>query len=357
MVLDSYRMISRWLLPTCFLLSSLLAGTLASPVGFNNSGKELYKKSGVTFAGVQNYQAAGLPIINIENSMSPFEAEVNQEHEQYYFITGSGFRPGQVVLLEVDDPSGSFTISSMMSGYGTIIETVADSEGNLDDMMFVRYAPIVNGGHTATITHMADDTNLHTLTVDGNITALPVEWLSFTARTTKESILLYWGTASEKHNSHFEIEGSRNPLKGFEKIGKVAGNEGIKQSTTFYSYALYPGEESGIWYFRLKQVDIDGKFTYSKIIVIEKEGGGAKLSVVPNPVTASSMLNITAVEASSLSVFILSVGGTEVYRESWSLEKGTHKIPLHFFHSLPTGMYILATELNGRLDRQKLIKK
>jgi hypothetical protein len=111
--------------------------------------------------------------------------------------------------------------------------------------------------------------------------SLPVELMSFKGLQTKyKQSKLVWQTASEKNNQGFEIEKSYDG-KVFETIGfvKGMGNSTVKQS---YSYLDDNFEKSA--YYRLKQMDFDGKTDYSKTIFIEnQEQMIVKTKIYPNP--------------------------------------------------------------------------
>lgn len=114
---------------------------------------------------------------------------------------------------------------------------------------------------------------------------LPVTLVSFRGMRMPEGNRLAWETASETDNKGFEIQRSHNAHQ-FEPIGFIPGNGDSKKLRT-YSYTDY-SPAAPITYYRLKQLDHDGKFDYSRIIAI-KEGKPA-LSIYPNPV--KGQLNI-----------------------------------------------------------------
>ena len=108
------------------------------------------------------------------------------------------------------------------------------------------------------------------------------ELLSFQARPTAHGNLLNWATASEKNSSHFEVERADNSVD-FKNIGTIKGYGNSNQIHT-YSF-LDKTSLATIYYYRLKQVDADGTFTYSKTIavsglVLNKD---AQIIVSPNP--------------------------------------------------------------------------
>lgn len=91
---------------------------------------------------------------------------------------------------------------------------------------------------------------------------------------------LVWQTATEYQNAGFEIEKSLDGLK-FQKIGFVKG-----QGSTDGDYAFIDSDFDQKAYYRLKQLDEDGNFTYSKTIALAVENGkNTRLEVYPNPST------------------------------------------------------------------------
>ena len=97
------------------------------------------------------------------------------------------------------------------------------------------------------------------------ITVLPINLVSFTAAKQANSVQLKWATLSEQNNSHFEVEKSKDGIV-FLNIGNRAGFE---NSNTLRNYFFYDDEPyNGSNYYRLKQIDFDGNFTYSTIKVV-----------------------------------------------------------------------------------------
>ncbi len=117
------------------------------------------------------------------------------------------------------------------------------------------------------------------------IPILPIELTFFEATLQKDPtqdafVALHWATAAEKDNSHFELQRSTNG-RDFTTIGQVLGTN--QNQTTFYQYKDYEFQE-GRNYYRLLQVDYDGKMSYSPIVqvwVVQK----SRFVVYPNPAT------------------------------------------------------------------------
>ncbi len=103
------------------------------------------------------------------------------------------------------------------------------------------------------------------LSVGGNYEVLPIELLSFAARIVDGHIQLSWQTASETDNDFFTLERSLDG-RSFQEVCVLsgAGNSNVLNS---YQFIEYP-EASGLYYYRLKQTDYDGNFSYSAVISV-----------------------------------------------------------------------------------------
>lgn len=115
-------------------------------------------------------------------------------------------------------------------------------------------------------------------------TALPVTWLDVKAeQKTDREIAISWSTSTEINNAFFEIEKTKDN-RNYTTIGNVAG-AGNKSSVSHYQFIDFePSNE--VVYYRIKQVDYDGKFDYSKIVTVKRDNKLDELGVYPNPAVA-----------------------------------------------------------------------
>ena len=120
--------------------------------------------------------------------------------------------------------------------------------------------------------------------------SLPVELTDFNASQENRVVELSWTTASELNNSHFDIEFSQDG-NNFRVIDEVIGN-GTTQEKQEYSYT-HTTPVNGANYYRLKQVDFDGAFEYSDILVVEIERTG---KVIINPFAAIAEITVQLAE-------------------------------------------------------------
>ncbi len=118
--------------------------------------------------------------------------------------------------------------------------------------------------------------------------ALPIELISFNGKQQSNGVLLTWQTASEQNNKGFYIERS-NDTRNWETLGFVAG-KGTSSEEQDYSFLdekpLFPphGGTQGGLYYRLRQMDFDGKEELSKVVSVEMKNIGV-VRVFPNPVS------------------------------------------------------------------------
>lgn len=132
-------------------------------------------------------------------------------------------------------------------------------------------------------------------TVASDAAVLPVELLYFYGEKTGANVQLYWQTASEINNAYFDVEWSVDG-NDFQKIGQIAG-AGTTSETQFYDF-LHTRPSSGNNYYRLKQVNFDGKFEYSNLVVIEFQTTKSDFQIYPNP--ASDYISIDQVKEGEL---------------------------------------------------------
>ncbi len=186
-------------------------------------------------------------------------------------------------------------------------------------------------------------------------TALPIELTRFEGKNQGAYNHLTWQTASESQNKGFEIErSSLNPSKGgkieWQKIGFVAGNgtTNTRKEYSFEDNTMFssPSGRSGGAYYRLKQLDFDGNFEYSKIIAIDRKGEKA-VSIFPNP--SNGIFTITGIEDSEEETFTLinTVGQT--------LSINVQNDGQLDMSSYPSGVYYLRVASSGQV--MKLVKE
>ncbi len=190
-----------------------------------------------------------------------------------------------------------------------------------------------------------------------NNNPLPVEFLFFSASHNKGDVLLQWATATEETNSHFEIERSTD-LVNFEMIDWVEGAGDSKERIDyeFIDYEVQNLKAENI-YYRLKQVDYDGKFEYSRTMVARKEGFvPAELTIWPNPFISSVTLSIIADRDQDVNIVIYDLNGREMYAEKRFIYKGNNDVSLERMESIRAGTHLITLRGSTIYQNQRLVK-
>ncbi|MDZ7878190.1 MAG: T9SS type A sorting domain-containing protein [Saprospiraceae bacterium] len=178
--------------------------------------------------------------------------------------------------------------------------------------------------------------------------------IAFSGQNTKGGNLLTWTTASERNNAGFDIEASKDGIR-FEKIGFVKGN-GTTNDVKKYNFTDEK-VASGLTYYRLKQVDIDGRFEYSKTIsVLRKSDKFNAISVSPNP--ANDILNIVVETKNDddLEINLLDIFGKTIKQQKTTTQQGLNNKSLDL-QDLPNGIYFLQLQQGSERIVRKVIKE
>jgi hypothetical protein len=183
-------------------------------------------------------------------------------------------------------------------------------------------------------------------------TPMPVTLVSFQATVKqKNTALLTWETSEEKSNAGFEIEMSPDARK-FVNAGFVDGN-GDSKIRHQYQYSV--GElAAGTYYFRLKQLDYDGKFEYSQIRSLEIAGTGDLVSIFPNPTSGKLRFNPNMRQNQAFSIQITNQSGKVVL----SLPASTSYANDFELDATPfaTGLYHITLQGANFTERLKFMK-
>jgi hypothetical protein len=116
--------------------------------------------------------------------------------------------------------------------------------------------------------------------------ALPVVFTNFTASSFEKNTILNWSIANEKNVKEYQIERSENGID-FSTIGKVEAN-----LLATYQFIDESKSNTSLAYYRIKAIDIDGKFISSKIIKVEKESKSSSVKIYPTIVTGNTPIHI-----------------------------------------------------------------
>lgn len=226
---------------------------------------------------------------------------------------------------------------------------VCSTDGNKSEPV-ITYA-----GNSDAIIAWTDERNSGTTNLDiyANMVisgALPVTLITFNAELKNSNVLLQWATSSEQNTSHFEIEHSIDGTH-FSKIGNVqaAGKSASKKDYVFSDQHTV----NGINFYRLKIVDADERFVYSRTARVSIFAG-MTLQLFPNP--ATDVLNLRSnQEMGNGMIQIFDVSGKKVKEQRISISKNS-PIAIDISH-LSKGIYHLNFTSQRNTKQIKFVKQ
>jgi hypothetical protein len=169
------------------------------------------------------------------------------------------------------------------------------------------------------------------------LAVLPVQLVNFNAALRNNEVLVTWSTANEQNASHFDVERSSNGTD-FNRIGTVKAR-GNSNSLVNYSHSD-ANPLSGVSYYRLRQVDLDNRFSYSKTVVVRNDADGRAFSVWPNPVLDNMNITLTSDRNQNLNLRVVDPNGRVVRNQVVHASKGMNQITVNM-NTLTKGMYLV----------------
>jgi hypothetical protein len=193
------------------------------------------------------------------------------------------------------------------------------------------------------------------MVIKGKYGVVPVELTSFNALLNTDKIILSWTTSTETNNRGFYIQ--RNTSGKWNEIGFVPGS-GTTSEPRSYSFTDNPDNISAGSknYYRLKQVDYDGHFSYSNQVDAESQPDEYFLSQnYPNPFNPTTNIKFTIPEAGSVKIKIFDILGSEVKTlVDETRSPGTYELNINT-SGLSSGVYFYSMEAGKFHSVRKMI--
>lgn len=172
---------------------------------------------------------------------------------------------------------------------------------------------------------------------------LPVKLLAFDVKLKEKDVYLDWKTTTEINNYYFVVERSEDAIS-FKEVGRIKGS-GNSNNIESYEFVDYNCPNT-IAYYRLKQVDFNGEYSYSNIRVVKKNDFNIEWSFFPNP--ANQTITIKG-EVENVQLFSVSGSLVKNFKKS---SNSTSVFPLS---EIQSGVYLIKVGLkNGMVDFKKI---
>lgn len=174
----------------------------------------------------------------------------------------------------------------------------------------------------------------------GSVAPLPVELTAFAGKVVPTGVALQWATASEHNASYFEVQRTEKSLDSFRSLGQVkcAGT-----SNQAHTYQFVDAASVGLHYYRLRQVDADGKESFSPVVAVD--GGALATVLTAYPTLATQTLTVTGPAGAHLSV--VNQQGQQVQTTDIAASQ-TQQLDVR---NLPGGVYFLRDAATGQSTR------
>lgn len=246
-----------------------------------------------------------------------------------------------------------YAVSNDANGESLSMGIWATANGNLN----ITTTPISNAG---TYTIVIKATNLTGVTVCSSIpsaaiinvnNALPLTLISVNGKWKDADVVLSWETENEINTQLFEIEksidGSLFTAIGFKN---AAGNF---SNRSFYNFTDVEFK-GGVTYYRLKMIDIDGKFKYSAIVVMRKVKSN-EVRIWPNPFTTEMNIAYQAETNSTIHLKVTDVLGRVMLLQKLPVNKGSNQLKVSLLEGLTNTTYIVEI-IDSRINSRMVFK-
>jgi hypothetical protein len=196
----------------------------------------------------------------------------------------------------------------------------------------------------------ATNANTHLFSFASNFFALPIDLMYLRATAVENNVQLDWATAQEINNDYFTVERSADG-KNFTEVTTVNGKGNSKEVNKYSAVDYMP--YSGVTYYRLKQTDFDGKFTYSKTVAVQ-------LNTITNSLQAYSVgskalqLNYRVGGEENGALTIHDSRGVQVWSKLVSGTAAEMKEEVNM-QSAANGMYIISLQTASGTITKKVI--
>ena len=273
----------------------------------------------------------------------------------------------------------TFTDGSVMNGSSPTYSLAGDVKQirmYQADMSIVAFANLGTGSNTATIDFPANGTwyrvvgtaGSATITVSGYSSSftlatgdyavfatkdvnqtLPVNWVSVDAQKgLNNSVNLFWTVSNEINNSHYDVERSLDG-KNFSFVGKVTASTSVFSNVSYtFNDATAP---AGTVYYRLKQVDNSGSYSFSKVVTITT---AAKVGLWYASVSSKSVKVNMLADASKLNIALHDISGKVLYQRTQSNTIQGQQIIVPT-STLTHGVYLLEISSEKGTKTEKII--
>jgi hypothetical protein len=231
---------------------------------------------------------------------------------------------------------------------------------NIDENNLALFLSTNSGNTFTNLGRTTLDTDNNVLTLDGvrgfatftlgdRTNPLPVHLVAFDAKRQANNTLVTWATADETNSAGFEVQVSSDG-RTYRKLAFVASYSATSNQYQTYSYTDIEAGKSGLRYYRLRQIDLDGTSAYSPVKVVSFStlaAGVASVNIYPNPSTSSDQttLVVQSPVAGVGHIQVLDMTGRSIVSRDITTVAGVTELAVPVGSDLNAGIYVVKVTL------------
>ena len=345
-----------------FISNGLNNLTIASISGGSSSAYIVTTGSGVlkaTFSGTKLFpigtsNTSYTPVTITNSTSMQWAVRVESNFNNYPAINSSSALPAVWVITPATTPTS--TATTVLFQYPDAVWT---TPATLNVYHFDAngtgwaYGWNVTGSNGTSLTaslsngmrtiQLDNQYNFSPFALTGTSSPLPITLLSFSGKKESNKNLLSWTTATEIDNKGFEIQRSTDG-RSFSSVGFVNSKATNGNSQTDISYLFSDMTSMDKAYYRLRQVDISGRSSFSQVVLIRNNVSTNPIisGIYPNPAKEKVNANIEVTQTGTLSIIISDVFGRIIKNQLIAVETGTNNLSLDVSDLMP-GTYLIKT--------------
>lgn len=311
-----------------------LMGTIGDYIWLDSNGNGMRESYESGVSGV---------LVNAVNSEGVIMASAISDEEGRYMLDYLG---RDEYYIQVEEPIG-YVFSEANMGVDDTMDSDIDGSNGYGTS---RYYAIEPGEHTSGVD------------VGVQYSILPVEWMSFTGVNKGSFNELDWQVASELNVSHYVVERASQDDFDFEELAVIDFKSSLSD-LNHYSYKDFTINKLVDYYkYRIRQVDLDGRYTYSRLITIdnsEKEQIDFEIDVYPNPTIDYVNITMNRLVSETATIQVYSSDGVLISSELCHVidKSGVQQGELRLdVRGLPEGMYLVKlTDNNEEVIKRLMV--
>ncbi len=288
-----------------------------------------------TLPSTITYVPNSLKVISCPGVTTGFQTDASDDDNADYIVNGS------VKTIRFNIGTGSTAAAggtlAANESYEVQFQATINDPGKGNVVPSIINVARIMASSDANVNFVDDGTAI--ITAGGN--PLPVTLVSFTALLLHNNeVKLNWSTSMEINCSNYLIERSEDS-KIFNQVSTIAGN-GTTSVLHSYSYTdNFSLAGSSIIYYRLKQMDIDGKGSYSKVIAVKVKKINTDISISPNPFNSCLNINIDWSTNELIIAKVINAQGMEIISKNIRMTKGLNYVSIDGLSTIPAGNYLI----------------